>query len=226
MFARVFVIDTFPGERKTEEMMWLRAVALLPEQGIESYTQGLMDLGATVCTRSSPACERCPMQTRCVAYATGRTRELPVRKPKKISPEKHAVMLAIIDGGQVLLEQRPPTGIWGGLLSLPELDGHLLAEDDDVPAADDVLLLQAVGKFGEMESAERLTTVTHVFTHYKLHIAPYRITLARRLDMVAEGGYVWLDAAKLADAALPAPIKKLLLELVGDGKAAQQRMDF
>ncbi|MPQ58623.1 A/G-specific adenine glycosylase [Duganella sp. FT27W] len=226
VFARVFGIDTFPGERKTEEMMWLRAVALLPEQGIESYTQGLMDLGATVCTRSSPACERCPMQTRCVAYATGRTRELPVRKPKKISPEKHAVMLTIIDGGQVLLEQRPPTGIWGGLLSLPELDGHLLAEDDDVPAADDTLLLQAVGKFGEMESAERLTTVTHVFTHYKLHIAPYRITLARRLDMVAEGGYVWLDAAKLADAALPAPIKKLLLELVGDGKAAQQRMDF
>ena len=226
VFARVFGIDTFPGERKTEEMMWLRAVALLPEQGIESYTQGLMDLGATVCTRSSPACERCPMQTRCVAYATGRTRELPVRKPKKISPEKHAVMLAIIDGGQVLLEQRPPTGIWGGLLSLPELDGHLLAEDDDAPAADDTLLLQAVGKFGEMESAERLTTVTHVFTHYKLHIAPYRITLARRLDMVAEGGYVWLDAAKLADAALPAPIKKLLLELVGDGKAAQQRMDF
>ena len=226
VFARVFGIDTFPGERKTEEMMWLRAVALLPEQGIESYTQGLMDLGATVCTRSSPACERCPMQTRCVAYATGRTRELPVRKPKKISPEKHAVMLAIIDGGQVLLEQRPPTGIWGGLLSLPELDGHLLAEDDDVPAADDTLLLQAVGKFGEMESAERLTTVTHVFTHYKLHIAPYRITLARRLDMAAEGGYVWLDAAKLADAALPAPIKKLLLELMGDGKAAQQRMDF
>jgi len=226
VFARVFGIDTFPGERKTEELMWLRAVALLPEQGIESYTQGLMDLGATVCTRSSPACERCPMQTRCVAYATGRTRELPVRKPKKISPEKHAVMLAIIDRGQVLLEQRPPTGIWGGLLSLPELDGHLLAEDDDVPAADDTLLLQAAGKFGEMESAERLTTVTHVFTHYKLHIAPYRITLARRLDMVAEGGYVWLDAAKLADAALPAPIKKLLLELVGDGKAAQQRMDF
>ncbi|OEZ94681.1 A/G-specific adenine glycosylase [Duganella phyllosphaerae] len=226
VFARVFGIDTFPGERKTEEMMWLRAVALLPEQGIEAYTQGLMDLGATVCTRSSPACERCPMQTRCVAFATGRTRELPVRKPKKISPEKHAMMLAIVDGGQVLLEQRPPTGIWGGLLSLPELDGHLLAEDDDVPAADDALLLQAVGKFGEMESAERLTTVTHVFTHYKLHIAPYRITLARRRQMAAEDGYVWLDAAKLADAALPAPIKKLLLELMGDGKAAQQRMDF
>jgi A/G-specific adenine glycosylase len=226
VFARVFGIDTFPGERSTEQAMWLRAEALLPEQGIESYTQGLMDLGATLCTRSSPACERCPMQPRCVAFATGRTRELPVRKPKKTSPEKHALMLAIIDRGQVLLEQRPPTGIWGGLLSLPELDGHVLAADDDVPAADDALLWQAVGKFGAMESYERLSTVTHVFTHYKLHIAPYRVTLAQRQEMVAEASYVWMDAARLADAALPAPIKKLLLELLGDGKAAQQRMDF
>jgi A/G-specific adenine glycosylase len=226
VFARVFGIDTFPGERSTEQAMWLRAEALLPESGIESYTQGLMDLGATVCTRSSPACERCPMQPRCVAFATGRTRELPVRKPKKTSPEKHALMLAIIDRGQVLLEQRPPTGIWGGLLSLPELDGHVLAEDDDVPPADAALLLQAVGKFGAMESYERLSTVTHVFTHYKLHIAPYQVTLAQRLDMVAQASYVWMDAARLADAALPAPIKKLLLELMGDGKAAQQRMDF
>ena len=226
VFARVFGIATFPGERSTEQAMWLRAEALLPEQGIEAYTQGLMDLGATVCTRSSPACERCPMQPRCVAFATGRTRELPVRKPKKISPEKHALMLAIIDRGQVLLEQRPPTGIWGGLLSLPELDGHVLAEDDDVPAADDALLLLAVGKFGAMESYERLSTVTHVFTHYKLHIAPYRVTLARRLDMAAQASYVWMDAARLADAALPAPIKKLLLELVGDSTAAQQRMAF
>jgi A/G-specific adenine glycosylase len=75
-----------------------------------------------------------------------------------------------------------------------------------------------------MESYERLSTVTHVFTHYKLHIAPYRITLARRQAMAAEAGYVWTDVAGLADAALPAPVKKLLLELAGDGRAAQQRM--
>ncbi|WP_206360132.1 NUDIX domain-containing protein, partial [Pseudomonas viridiflava] len=89
-------------------------------------------MGATLCTRSSPSCERCPMQPRCVAFATNRTKDLPVRKPKKTSPEKRSVTLAIIDNGQVLLEQRPPTGIWGGLLSLPELDGHVLAEDDDI----------------------------------------------------------------------------------------------
>jgi A/G-specific adenine glycosylase len=224
VFARVFGIDTYPGEKKTEEAMWRRAEALLPEEGIESYTQGLMDMGATLCTRSSPSCERCPMQPRCVAFKTGRTKDLPVRKPKKTVPEKHAVMLVIVDGGQVLLEQRPPSGIWGGLLSLPELDGHTAAEDDEVEPADHDALLRAVGQFGEMESYERLSTVTHVFTHYKLHIAPHRITLSRRLALAAESAHTWLNAADIANAALPAPVKKLLLELVGDTSAAQQRM--
>ena len=81
--------------------------------------------------------------------------------------------------GQVLLEQRPPSGIWGGLLSLPELAGHAPAEDDKVAAADQHALGLAVAPFGEMETQERLSTITHVFTHYKLHIAPYRVTLAR-----------------------------------------------
>lgn len=224
VFARVFGIDTYPGEKKTEEAMWRRAEALLPEEGIEAYTQGLMDMGATLCTRSSPACERCPMQARCVAFQTGRTRELPVRKPKKATPQKHAVMLAIVHGGQVLLEQRPPSGIWGGLLSLPELDGHVAAEDDEVDDADHDALTRAVGRFGALESHDRLSTLTHVFTHYKLHIAPYHVTLARREAMAAEAGYVWYDIDKLADAALPAPVKKLLLELVGDRRQAQQRM--
>ncbi|MYM35912.1 A/G-specific adenine glycosylase [Duganella sp. FT94W] len=224
VFARVFGIDTYPGERKTEEAMWRRAEALLPEEGIEAYTQGLMDMGATLCTRSSPSCERCPMQPRCVAFATSRTKDLPVRKPKKATPERHAVMLAIVDDGQVLLEQRAPSGIWGGLLSLPELDGHMATGEDAAPAEDHAALALAVSRFGEMESYERLSTVTHGFTHYKLHIAPYRITLARRQMLAAQSHHVWLDAAALPDAALPAPVKKLLLELLGNRSAAQQRM--
>jgi A/G-specific adenine glycosylase len=224
VFARVFGIDTYPGEKKTEEAMWRRAEALLPEQGIESYTQGLMDMGATLCTRSSPSCERCPMQSRCVAFATNRTKDLPVRKPKKASPEKRASMLVIVDDGQVLLEQRPSSGIWGGLLSLPELDGHALAEDDDIAPADDATLMLAVERFGAMESAERLSTITHVFTHYKLHIAPYRVTLSQRSALAAQGGHVWYDGHAIGEAPLPAPIKKLLLELMGDRNAAQARM--
>jgi A/G-specific adenine glycosylase len=226
VFARAFGIDAYPGEKKVEEMMWRRAEALLPEQGIESYTQGLMDMGATLCTRSSPSCERCPLQARCVAFATGRTAELPVRKPKKATPEKHASMLLIVDRGQVLLEQRPPTGIWGGLLSLPELSGHEMVQHEGMPATDHDALMLAVGRYGDMESHERLSTITHGFTHYKLHIAPYRITLTRRLALAAQGDHVWYDAGKIADAPLPAPIKKLLLELLGNSAAAQRRMAF
>ncbi|WBS03464.1 A/G-specific adenine glycosylase [Pseudoduganella sp. SL102] len=222
VFARVFGIDTFPGERRTEEAMWRRAEALLPAQGIESYTQGLMDMGATLCTRSSPDCARCPMQARCVAFATGRTRELPVRKPKKATPEKHTTMLLVVHGGQVLLEQRPGAGIWGGLLSLPEVNGHVAADDDALPEVDDDAVASALLPFGVAESRERLNTVTHVFTHYRLQIVPVLVTLAQRAPLAADGRYVWLDAARLADAALPAPVKKLLVELLGSN--AQARM--
>ena len=227
VFARVFGVDSYPGERKTEEAMWARAEALLPEEGIESYTQGLMDMGATLCTRSSPDCTRCPMQPRCVAFATDRVKDLPVRKPKKATPEKHATMLLIVDRDEVLLEQRPASGIWGGLLSLPELDGHNAADDDDgaaVPDVDPAAVAAAASPFGAVESQERLKTVTHVFTHYKLHIAPLLITLSKRAALAGEPHYSWLPAAALAEAALPAPIKKLLLELLGDRAQAQTRM--
>ncbi len=218
VFARVFGIDTYPGERKTEEAMWARAEALAPSDGIEAYTQGLMDMGATLCTRSSPSCERCPMAPRCVAFATGRTAELPVRKPKKATPEKAAHMLLIVDRGQVLLEQRPATGIWGGLLSLPELAGHtaLGAGSGDASTPADAAVAAAVQPFGVMESLERLLPVVHIFTHYKLHIHPLLVTLSARAALAGEARYGWLDAAALPDAALPAPIKKLLLNLLGE----------
>jgi len=224
VFARVFGIDTYPGERRTEEAMWRRAEALLPLDGIESYTQGLMDLGATLCTRSSPDCARCPMQPRCVAYATGRTKELPVRKPKKTVPEKYAAMLLIVHDGQVLLEQRAASGIWGGLLSLPEVAGHLLIDDEDHVEIDEEAVARAVQPFGTPETQERLRTVTHGFTHYKLHIVPTLINLTQRAPLASDDRYAWLDIGKIGEAALPAPIKKLLVELLGNAADAQARM--
>jgi A/G-specific adenine glycosylase len=208
VFARVFGVDEYPGEKRVEEALWRRADALLPEQGIEAYTQGLMDMGATLCARSRPDCGRCPLQARCVAYATGRTAELPVRKPKKTSPEKRARMLVVIDGGEVLLEQRAGSGIWGGLLSLPEVDGHVALDKagDGIEQVD-----RAAAAFGEVEEMQALLPLVHVFTHYKLHIVPYKVALARRGQTPA--GYVWLGFEDIADAALPAPIKKLLTGL-------------
>jgi A/G-specific adenine glycosylase len=212
VFARVFGIDQYPGMKPVEDALWRRADALLPEggDGIESYTQGLMDLGATLCTRSRPDCARCPLQDRCVACATDRTAELPVRKPKKASPEKRAQMLVVIDRGQVLLEQRPGTGIWGGLLSLPEVDGHV-ALDEDSEELDIGAALEAAERFGAVEEAEALLPMQHVFTHYKLHIHPYRVGLTSRAQTA--DGYVWWDLANIEAAALPAPVKKLLGQL-------------
>lgn len=208
VFARVFGIAEYPGAKPVEDALWRRAEALLPAEGIEAYTQGLMDLGATLCTRGKPDCARCPLRERCVAHASGRTDVLPVRKPKKTVPEKQAAMLVIIDRGQVLLEQRPPSGIWGGLLSLPEVDGHAA----HLGAAPDAAVLdRAAGSFGAVEEMQALLPLVHVFTHYKLHITPYRIGLAARAEAGTQ--YVWWNLAGIDNAPLPAPVKKLLLQL-------------
>ncbi|MDQ7968509.1 MAG: A/G-specific adenine glycosylase [Oxalicibacterium faecigallinarum] len=212
VFARVFGIDRFPGEKAVENEMWQRAVALLPDQDVEAYTQGLMDLGATLCTRNRPDCPRCPLANRCVAYQTGRTAELPVRKPKKAVPERYASMLAIVHDGQILLEQRPDQGIWGGLLSLPEF------ATTSLPASEQTLDLQArmtafAKRFGVPSSMARLQDFSHGFTHFKLHVVPYRVDLQKRTHSVAQDDALWYPVARLADAPLPAPVKKLLVAL-------------
>jgi A/G-specific adenine glycosylase len=209
VFARVFGIEAYPGAKLVEDALWRRAEALLPDAGVEAYTQGLMDMGATLCTRSRPDCARCPLMQRCVARNSGRTLELPVRKPKRAKPEKHAMLLAVLDRGQVLLEQRPDSGIWGGLMSLPELDGHAAvapagARGGPLPHLPDT--------FGAVETAEPLLPLVHVFTHYKLHITPVRIALASRAALAAP--YLWWDLATIGEAPLPAPVKKLLLATV------------
>ncbi|MBC7574865.1 MAG: A/G-specific adenine glycosylase [Herminiimonas sp.] len=253
VFARVFGVDTYPGEKKTEEQLWRLAVALLPQAApsstslsaslvdvksalpaseqvpgesglqarVQAYTQGLMDLGATLCSRSRPACERCPLAGRCVALATGRVAELPVRKPKKATPQKYAVMLVVTDGDAVLLSQRPDSGIWGGLLSLPELDGfnepeHDAAETAVVRTEREASIARVLAPFGEVAACERLQPFSHGFTHFKLHVVPYRVRLARRVAGIGQTQSVWVSMDKIGNAPLPAPVKKLLLALFGN----------
>ncbi len=207
VFCRVFGIEGFPGQAAVEKHLWQRAGALLPARDIEAYTQGLMDLGATVCTRTRPACERCPMQSRCIAYADGRTAELPARKPKKAIPEKSTIMLVVVHDGDILMEQRPPRGIWGGLLSLPELDRlSSVSVEDDLPAQ----LALALSSFGEIESVQPLAGFVHGFTHYRLSVAPVRVRLRERHLMAAQSEYQWRALADIRSAALPSPVRKLL----------------
>lgn len=213
VFCRVFGIDGFPGVKTVENHLWQRAVTLLPQYDVEAYTQGLMDLGATLCTRSRPACGTCPLAQRCAALATDRVHELPMRKPKKAIPEKRTSMLVIADQGQVLLEQRPESGIWGGLLSLPEIAPP---DSGDGSLPEDVVA-NAVAHVGAVKYCERLQPFSHVFTHFRLHVAPYRVSLqTRTLQVRQQERHVWYPTDRLAGAPLPAPVKRLLLELFGE----------
>ena len=213
VFCRVFGVEGFPGEKKVENLLWQRAEANLPVKNIEAYTQGLMDLGATLCTRSRPGCQQCPFQRRCVAALTGRTAELPARKPKKAVPEKSTVMLVVLHDGHVLLEARPNHGIWGGLLSLPELSRMPLSVSERVSQHG---IESALAEFGEVSTFDELPDFSHGFTHYKLHVKPVRVELLRRFQLVGQPGYQWIPLRGIVSAALPAPVKKLLLAIDAD----------
>ncbi|RXZ34031.1 A/G-specific adenine glycosylase [Oxalobacteraceae bacterium CAVE-383] len=215
VFARVFGVEGFPGAKPVEDQLWRRAVDLLPLHDMESYTQGLMDLGATLCTRGKPACERCPLTARCVAHATQRVAELPVRKPKKAIPERSTAMLVIADGNEILLQQRPDSGIWGGLLSLPEcvLEAEADNDSDEDLRRRDTEIARVVMPFGILQSCAPLQAFSHVFTHFKLQVAPYRVLLEKRVPHVGQDDFLWYPIRQLADAPLPAPVKKLLLGL-------------
>jgi A/G-specific adenine glycosylase len=208
VLCRVFGVEGFPGQLAVERQLWQLAAGLLPERDIEAYTQGLMDLGATVCTRTRPRCENCPMLSRCVAHETNRISELPMRRPKKATPEKRSVMLWVTFEDELLLEQRPPLGIWGGLQSLPELErlgGNPEAADWFVEAR------VALADIGEVAELSVLPEFLHAFTHFRLRVTPLKITLARRYWVASQDSYHWRAINTLEGAALPAPVRKLLV---------------
>jgi A/G-specific adenine glycosylase len=210
VLTRVFGIEGFPGEKRIENAMWQLAESLLPppgDAGIDAYTQGLMDLGATLCTRGRPDCVRCPFAAHCVANATGRQRELPVARPRKEVPTRHTLMLVMRRGATVWLERRPPTGIWGGLWSLPE-------------AADSAALALESERHGLLDSAvqfEPLAALSHTFTHFRLEIEPVLLDVPSSVKLLkvdeAQGRWVRLDA--LDELGLPTPVRKVLSGLTG-----------
>ena len=197
VLTRCFGIEGYPGSAKTENALWSLAEALLPARNIEAYTQGLMDLGSTLCTRRKPFCSACPMHALCIARREGRQAELPVAKPVKVLPERETSLLLLTDGKRVLLERLPPVGIWGGLLTLPEGG---IAEARAFARRHGFRLL----------GMQALTGLRHSFSHFRLNIQPLLCTVEASACLVAEAGWQWLEYDEIETAALPTPIRRLL----------------
>ena len=199
VIARHAGIAGDPASSPVLERLWAEAEARLPRDGIERYTQGMMDLGASVCLTRRPACELCPVAADCVARIEERVDELPGRKRRLPARRRKIAMLVVISRGEVLLEKRPPSGIWGGLWSLPEAD---VTERPEAALERDWGLVAT--------SAESLAPFEHAFTHFTLEVAPWRMRVKHATRLAQGKAAVWLPLADLAGAALPSPVRKLL----------------
>lgn len=204
VLCRYYAVPGWSGDNATQKRLWQLADDATPADRVADYTQAMMDLGATVCTRSKPACHRCPLASNCQALALGLTKTLPASKPRKTLPVRQTFMLICEqDNREVWLEQRPASGLWGGLWSLPEF-----------PAFDEVQ------SWMEHKGASFKTcwpVVRHTFSHFHLDITPVVATLTRRQIAEPAAGTCWYpltpdDSARI-NLGLSAPVKKLLQRL-------------
>lgn len=206
VFARYFNISGATNSPKVLQSMWQIAERENPTNPQDAiiYTQGLMDLGATVCTRGRPRCSECLMNSGCQAYANNEVHLLPTPKPKKIVPQKQTMMLVLLKAGEVMLEKRPQVGIWAGLWSLPEIDLTQIATE------------AAFSRFGiRSEPEETLPIINHAFTHFKLAIHPQPLIVISQKNQVNQSNNIWLPINEAIKAAIPTPVRKILSALKG-----------
>ncbi|MBE02556.1 A/G-specific adenine glycosylase [uncultured Marinobacter sp.] len=205
VLARYHAVPGWPGQTRVLNRLWTLAETHTPEQRVRDYTQAIMDLGALICTRSAPRCDACPVRSGCEARARGATGRFPEPRPKKAKPEKSTWMVILEDrDGRILLERRPPTGIWGGLWSLPELDPAYTAEE--LPHA----CLSELGL--ACSEATLIGAFRHTFSHYHLHIQPARLTVLAQPPIAEPARFRWLYRDEALTLGLPAPIRGLLTE--------------
>ncbi len=205
VLARVHAVAGWPGSADVQAKLWALAEAHTPAAHVDRYTQGIMDLGATVCTRTRPACQRCPLQDLCAAHAQGRETDYPAPKPRAPRPLRHTLLLMLQNSrGEVLLEQRPPVGIWGGLWSFPEC-----AADETVP---DVHQWCAAYLGYSLEALEYWPVLRHSFSHFDLAITPAsaRVGKRRAARIMEARPTVWYNNAIPDARGLAAPVKRLL----------------
>jgi A/G-specific adenine glycosylase len=201
VLARYHAIEEWPGAPHAQTALWEHAERHTPTTDVAAYTQAMMDLGATLCSRAKPRCVECPLETDCEARARGLEEKLPAPRPKRTRPARAVTVLIVRDGaGRVLLERRPLQGIWGGLYSFPEL-----------PADEDAAEWCRKRLGAEIESHSLLPPVAHAFTHFDLRLEPVAIDLGRGARAVMDdGSWFWHDAENAVPGGVPAPIARIL----------------
>ncbi|MEM9057121.1 MAG: A/G-specific adenine glycosylase [Pseudomonadota bacterium] len=207
VLARYHAVDGWPGKTAVLKRLWDFAEQHTPERRVAQYTQAMMDLGATVCTRSKPRCECCPLTAGCAAHAEGTAHRYPGKRKPKARPQKACSMLILRrDDGSVLLRQRPPSGIWGGLWSFPELDGRA-----DVAAwCERELGMTRTAADAVAGSVEAWPVVRHAFSHFDLDIEPLVARVGDGHTGVRDAGAVWYNLTAPARLGLAAPVSRLL----------------
>ena len=199
VLSRVFGIDGDMTKAVQQNRLWALAERLLPVRDIDVYTQGLMDLGATVCLRRGAKCTVCPLVTDCFAHRENRVDALPQPRARKSLPLRETTMLLLMHKAQVLLERRPAAGIWGALWSLPEL-----ALGGDAEEA-------CRTRFGVHAGAlTELPRIEHGFTHFRLRIHPLRVDVRSLESRAEDSGRIWLPLAEAIGAAVPVPVRRIL----------------
>lgn len=201
VLARHAAVPGWPGKVAVQRELWSLADKHTPLRQVSSYNQAMMDLGATLCTRTSPGCDRCPVAQDCEALRLGRQADFPGRRAVSRKPVRETTMLLLRDpGGRVLLEQRPPQGIWGGLWSLPEL-----------PPSSDPLAWCAEQGLEIAGERRQLPPRRHTFSHFHLEIRPLEIPLAASGCRLADGDrMVWYNPRQPDRLGLAAPVSRLL----------------
>jgi A/G-specific adenine glycosylase len=206
VLARLYAVEGWTGTTANMQQLWEYAEACTPPKRVANYTQAIMDMGATLCKRSKPECTRCPLIKNCAAYSQELVTKIPAPKPKKVKPRRTTtLLLAVNTTGELLLEKRPPTGIWGGLWSFPEFESR--AEITD----------WCRQQFGTAPAAERVwPNVSHSFSHFDLDMTPVEVTLNAPPTRVMEGDrWLWYNTRSPAAVGLAAPVAKLL-DVVGE----------
>ncbi|MDG2090046.1 MAG: A/G-specific adenine glycosylase [Gammaproteobacteria bacterium] len=202
VLSRFHCVEGWYGQSSTIKQLWELAERYTPAKNCRNYTQAMMDLGATLCTRTKPSCSLCPLVLHCEAYLSQRTSEFPQKKPKKKLPVKTTQMLILQNksGNKVLLEKRPPHGIWGGLWSFPEIQ-----EKDSIKS-----FVQKNG-FTVKNEIMSWNNLRHTFSHFHLDIRPKILNLQKDTNMVMEKpGWHWYDLNSPPELGLASPVKTLL----------------